>query len=152
MVVSGRRVSRGVGWRARPARRTVYTCLAIATVAAGCGRRDPITFAPVVGSVTVVGRPLGPAEAEIIFVPDASRGTTGPMSIGAIAADGTYALVGPGGRRGAVVGNHIVHLAVPNASERIAQPFLTATTSPLRAEVRPQTVNRLDFNVEKGVP
>jgi hypothetical protein len=43
-------------------------------------------------------------------------------------------------------------LAVPNASERIAQPFLTATTSPLRAEVRPQTVNRLDFNVEKGVP
>ena len=143
-----------VGERVRAGLQPACSWLAIAiTIAApGCGRRDPMTFAAVEGTVTVAGGLLSPGEAEIIFVPDTSRGTRGPMSIGAIAADSTYALVGPGGRRGAVVGHHTVYLAAPNAGERIPQRFLAAATSPLTAEVRPQAVNRLDFSCEKEVP
>jgi len=129
-----------------------WLAITITVAANGCGSRDPMTFAAVEGSVTVAGGLLGSGEAEIIFVPDASRGTRGPMSIGAIAADGTYALVGPGGRRGAVVGHHTVYLAAPNAGERVPQRFLAAATSPLTAEVLPQAMNRLDFSCEKAVP
>lgn len=142
------------GERVRAAMQRACTWLAIAiTMAAtGCGRRDPVLFAAVAGKVTVSGMPLGPGEAEIIFVPDASRGTKGPMSIGLITADGIYALTGPGGRRGAIVGHHRVYFAVPDAGGKIPQRFLAAATSPLTAEVQPQSVNLLDFNCETEVP
>lgn len=85
-------------------------------------------------------------------MPDTARGTNGPMSIGAIAADGRYVLIGPGGRRGAVVGHHKVFLAVANPGGATPQRFRSPTTSPLSAEVRPVRMNPLDFNCENEVP
>lgn len=130
----------------------VCACLALAITTAGCGRRDLITFAPVEGRVTIAGRSLAANEAEIIFMPDAARGTNGPISVGAIAAEGRYVLIGPGGRRGAIVGHHKVFLAVANPGGTIPQRFYSPATSPLSAEVRAVGTNSLDFNCEKEVP
>jgi hypothetical protein len=132
--------------------RMAGVCMSVAIAAAGCRHHDPITFAPVEGRVTVAGKPLTASDAEIMFMPDAARGTNGPMSIGAIAADGRYVLVGPGGRRGAIVGHHKVFLAVANPGSAIPQRFRSPATSPLSAEVRPVGMNALDFNCEQEAP
>ena len=147
-----RGISSEAGTLARVKTARAWLAIAVVLATTGCGRRDPITFAAVEGRVTLAGRPLAASEAEIIFMPDAARGTKGPISVGAIKAGGTYVLIGPGGRRGAVVGHHKVFLAVPDAGGAIPQRFQSAATSPLSAEVRPVGMNALDFNCEKEVP
>jgi hypothetical protein len=147
-----RGISAAAGALARVKAVLVWLTIAVVLATAGCGRRDPITFAAVEGRVTVAGRPLAAGEAEITFMPDVARGTRGPISVGAIQSGGTYVLIGPGGRRGAVVGHHKVFLAVPNAGGAIPPRFQAAATSPLCAEVRPVGTNALDFNCENEVP
>lgn len=84
--------------------------LAASLITAGCGPRDPLGFTPVTGRVTFDGQPLD--RGEIWFTPDSAAGTAGPMSIGTLGPEGEFMLWGPGGRRGAVPGQHRVFLAM----------------------------------------
>lgn len=77
----------------------------------GCGRPAGVEFAPVTGRVTVNGQPL--AAGTIHFMPDESKGTSGPMSTGVLQSDGSFALRGPGQHAGAMVGSHRVYLTLP---------------------------------------
>jgi len=85
-------------------------CL-IAIVAVGCGGPKGPLVVPVEGRVTFAGQPV--TGGEIFSVPDVSKGADGPMSVGELRGDGSYALRGPGGRVGAVVGSHRIYLAMP---------------------------------------
>jgi hypothetical protein len=78
---------------------------------ASCGRSDSLGFTPVEGRVTFDGKPL--ERGEIRFVPDASQGGSGPQSIGSLGPGGLFVLRGPGGRIGAVPGQHRVYLSMP---------------------------------------
>jgi hypothetical protein len=77
----------------------------------GCSKVGGPEFAPVTGRVMLNGQPL--AMGTIHFVPDNARGTTGPMSLGDMHADGSFSLRGPGKRVGAILGDHRVYLTMP---------------------------------------
>jgi hypothetical protein len=78
---------------------------------ASCRPVDKLGFTPVVGLVTLDGKPL--ERGEIRFVPDAGQGNSGPQSIGTLGPGGAFTLFGPGGRVGAVPGPHRVYLSMP---------------------------------------
>jgi hypothetical protein len=52
----------------------------------------------------------------ISFMPDPESGTRGPMSQADIGSDGSYELIAPGNRKGAVLGTHIVMVESPEIS------------------------------------
>lgn len=79
--------------------------------AVSCRPVDPLGFTPVRGRVRLDGQPL--EHGEIRFAPDSAAGTTGPQSVSSLGAGGAFTLRGPGGRLGAVPGQHRVYLAVP---------------------------------------
>jgi len=84
--------------------------VAIATLIAispGCGDGDDLPSRyPVSGKVTYKGEPI--KNGTIMFVPDESKGATGPQAIGTIKNDGTYSLSSQDANDGAVVGWHKV--------------------------------------------
>lgn len=92
-------------------------CFCIFTiVGCGGGASDAPELAPVTGKVTVAGEAV--SGGTITFVPDNSKGTTGPSSAGEITADGTYTVYGPGGEAGAVVGSHkVTIICAPDPGE-----------------------------------
>ena len=152
--------------------RSVVAVMVVLTVA-GCGRPGGGSFAPVTGRVVVNGQPL--AEGSVHFVPDESRGTSGPMSTGALQSDGSYTLRGPGLNVGAMVGNHRVYLSLPlryqmptpvivdgevvvqtpareaaaGTKSQIPKQFLQAETSEWTATVSGGKANVLDFEITK---
>jgi len=77
---------------------------------AGCGGEVGPEYGKVKGTVTLDGQPV--EIGNITFLPTGE--TKGPASGALIAADGTYELVGPGGK-GVVVGTHQVTVACPEA-------------------------------------
>lgn len=79
----------------------------------GCGGEasDAPTVAKVSGTVMVDGKPQGGLTVE--FHPDSASGTTGPMSTGLTADDGSFILSTSTGRAGAVIGNHKVLVKCP---------------------------------------
>jgi hypothetical protein len=79
----------------------------------GCGGEasDAPSVASVSGKVMVDGKPQGGLTVE--FHPDSTAGTTGPMSTGLTADDGTFILSTSTGRAGAVIGNHKVLVKCP---------------------------------------
>lgn len=74
--------------------------------AVGCGSDNGLDLAPVRGTVTFMGEPI--RNGTIMFVPDDSKGTTGPQAIGTITKDGSYILSSESSGDGAVVGFHKV--------------------------------------------
>jgi hypothetical protein len=74
----------------------------------GCGRAAGPEFAPVTGRVTLNGG--APTGCEIVFIPDSTKGHTGPSSVGRIDPEGYFSLTGPGGRKGAVLGHHRAYI------------------------------------------
>lgn len=76
-----------------------------------CQPADRLGFTPVEGRVTFDGQPL--ERGEIRFAPDSAAGTIGPQSVSPLSSGGTFVLRGPGGRLGAVPGQHRVYLAMP---------------------------------------
>ncbi len=114
----------------------------------GCGPR----VAEVTGTVRVNGKPL--ADIEVYFIPDGQQRTKGPRAVGVTDAEGHYRLdsgtLGPG----ALIGHHRVMLvdslalapvpgdrsrpSVPQPT-RIPDKYMSATTTPLRAEVKAQS-------------
>jgi len=74
----------------------------------GCGKSVGPEFAPVTGRVTLNGS--APTGCEIVFIPDSTKGHTGPSSVGRIDPEGSFSLTGPGGRKGAVLGHHRAYI------------------------------------------
>ena len=67
--------------RQRPIKTTLHGLVWLAAlIALGCGRRDALPLAPVTGTVTYHGEPLG--HGSVVFQP--IEGTPGPSSVGQI--------------------------------------------------------------------
>jgi hypothetical protein len=84
---------------------------------AGCGSRDPYTYAPVSGRVTLNNKPL--ADATVSFQPVAAgTATPGTGSAAITDKDGRFTLEVVGTKvKGAVVGMHKVRIDLPREPE-----------------------------------
>lgn len=123
----------------------------------GCGqRKDEIKLAPVTGRVMLDDKPL--TTGTVYFIPDRSKGTKGPLSIGPLDAEGRYRIKGAGDRWGAVVGFHKIRIEVPTAATSemsvAAQPeaanlskYNDPETSGLTYEVKSGSSNQADFHL-----
>lgn len=90
----------------------------------GCGGKEGPSFGQVTGKVTLDGQPV--QAGIVMFIPDLASGTTGPASQAQISSEGQYELAGPGGRKGALVGTHLVTVAGPEvSSDSSGQPGLS---------------------------
>jgi hypothetical protein len=110
----------------------LVACLFLEFVMLGCGRRQP-DLAPVSGRVTVQGKPL--ANVNVSFQPTAKPGSGAEAGVGSSATtdgDGRFQMKTFDGRPGAVLGKHVVRLAVQNAQARDSDLWGAARTpSPL---------------------
>lgn len=96
-------------WRLSNRNSLVLATLFITLASASCGdSTDAPELATVRGQVTLDGEPL--SHGTVYFMPDDSRGTQGPMSIGEIGENGQYELTSAGDRKGAVVGSHRIRV------------------------------------------
>jgi hypothetical protein len=97
---------------------------AILVGVAACGPGNGLNLAPVQGKVTYKGEPI--KNGTVMFVPDESKGATGPQAIGTIKSDGTYSLSSQDANDGAVVGWHKVGILgldpEPMSKEEMATP------------------------------
>ena len=98
-----------------PRVRTVVVCATALTMIVsftGCGARgDGPSLAPVTGRVLIDGKAI--QGIAVTFLPDNTRSTSGPASVGVTDAAGAFTLTAPGNRPGAVVGHHKVTVACP---------------------------------------
>ena len=85
--------------------------LLVASSLPGCGGSDAPDLAKVTGTVKLDGKAL--PGGTVVFVPNNAEGTTGPSSTAEIGPDGSYTLMAPGGREGAVIGVHTVVVTGP---------------------------------------
>jgi len=102
-------------------------------IAAGCGGGG-VRLAEVTGTVTVDGQPT--AGLEVRFDP---QGGEGGSSLGYTQADGKYEAFYSGGKKGAVVGAHSVHVNPAETDEggvTIKIPAKYNTASELTFEVK----------------
>jgi hypothetical protein len=122
----------------------------------GC-QQGQAPLAPVRGKITYRGMWL--QNGTIVFTPDASRGTTGPLSLAVIQPDGSYTLRSDQGF-GAVPGWHRVTVAAvytpstPVGREPFAVPlslvpdrYRDPELSRLVCEVKADQTNVFDFNL-----
>lgn len=115
----------------------------------GCtGETGPAVFA-VTGRVLVDGEPR--AGLAVMFLPDSSKGTTGPSSIAQTDSDGRFTLNAPGDKQGAIAGTHKVTITCPSFGGSnpsgdgeqestpcsVAAKFSSVVDTPLSAEVQP---------------
>lgn len=78
--------------------------LLLAPVATGCKKEQP--YGSVEGTVTLDGKPL--TKAEVVFLPDPDKGSSGPRSTAFTDEEGRYRLATDKGRTGAPLGLHRV--------------------------------------------
>jgi len=72
----------------------------------GCGADNGLTLGQVRGTVTYEGQPV--KYGQVMFVPDDSKGTTGPVALSMINKDGTFDMSTEEAGDGVVVGQHKV--------------------------------------------
>lgn len=119
--------------------------LALLVLAAGCHR--PAALHPVSGKVSYKGAVVN--NGVVVFTPDASRGESGPIAVGNIRADGTFAL-STGDIPGASAGWYRITIAafakssVPLLPEKYGSPEL----SMLRCEIKASQANAIDLNLD----
>ena len=104
----------------------------LAVALAGCGPGHGMTLGLVQGKVTYNGEPL--KYGTVSFVPDASKGTDGPIATGIIKEDGTYILSTDAGGDGALVGHHkvsVVGLDPTPVTKADEKPMPNPEESPL---------------------
>jgi hypothetical protein len=116
----------------------IAACLLLMLAVAGCGR-NAYELASVSGRVTLGGKPL--ANINVTLQPLArsgNRGEAGPGSYGVSNADGRFQLKTFDGKSGAVVGTHVVLLAVhdtrPSKSDRIVDSIIPSPLPPKAAD------------------
>jgi hypothetical protein len=133
--------------------------LALALLVFGAGCRRPATLHPVNGKVSYKGAVL--TNGVVVFTPDASRGESGPIALGAIRADGNYTLT-TGEASGVSAGWYRVTVAAftaPAAANPQADRFQTPVSvlpekyrdpelSLLRCEIKSDHVNTIDLNLD----
>jgi hypothetical protein len=106
------------------------TLLTAALGLTGCGSDNGLSLGRVQGKVTFKGDPL--KYGTVSFVPDSSKGTSGPIAMGNIKDDGTYILSTSDAGDGAVVGHHKISVVgldpTPITREK---PVPTAEEDPL---------------------
>lgn len=121
-------------------------CLLMSAVGlAGCGGEEGPAIATVKGKVTFDGQPL--TRGTVYFIPDASKGTKGPMAIGEIDDTGHYQITSSGERDGAIVGFHKIRV------EARAEPKDRNDTQPpyiIPARYDDQETSRLTTEVKAG--
>lgn len=113
----------------------------------GCGGNDGPKLAPVTGLVTLNGNPL--TVGTVYLIPDASKGTKGPLSLGKLDEKGRFELKSAGERAGAVVGFHKVRIEVPNAQNSEGPVPASAPTVDLSRYNDPET-SGLTIEVKEG--
>lgn len=118
---------------------------------AGCSS-DQLETAEVHGTVTLDGNPL--TNAQVLFSPARGRGARGSLG-----SDGTFTLTTYSKGDGAIVGLHQVSIlpvtplnattAEAESSSQIEIPvrYTVGATSGLTADVKPNQLNRADFNL-----
>lgn len=125
-------------------------------VAQGC-HRSPGALTPVTGRISYQGRPL--TTGTIVFVPDISRGETGPAGYAKIRPDGTYVLQttdGPGvpagwyritvtslGPPGSTYNNPL-----PIPQSYIPDRYCDPDQSLLACEIKSSRPNNIDLNLD----
>jgi len=77
---------------------------------AGCGPDNGLTMGRVSGVITYKGEPV--EFGDILFVPDAAKGTNGVPSMGRIGKDGRYSMSTQDPGDGVIAGHHKVGLRV----------------------------------------
>ncbi len=117
-------------------------CLLLIVLVGGCGKSGE-QVAPVSGRVTLDGQPLG--TADILFQP----GDMKPPSSGRTDKDGRYTLGYKRGVPGALVGQHLVRIAVNTDITHGPQtvPPRYNTQSELKREVELGKQNVIDFEL-----
>jgi hypothetical protein len=81
----------------------------------GCQKpTDSLSLAETTGTVTLDGKPL--TSGTVTFVPDMSKGTTGPTGVGLIEKDGTFRIKTVR-RDGALIGFHKIRVKSVDASK-----------------------------------
>jgi hypothetical protein len=93
----------------------------------GCSNNG-LTLAKVRGTVTYKGQPL--TAGEILFIPDESKGTTGPQALGSIGSDGSYMMSTEESGDGAIVGVHKVSITGRDPKPLSQANVITDSSSP----------------------
>jgi hypothetical protein len=123
-----------------------FACLIVfAFSLSGCGNRSDVDLSQVVGTVTLDGQPL--AGAVVSFSPDGGRPSTSVTK-----SDGTYELVYSYDKKGALVGQHIVHITTADGVDESGRsrqkeilPARYHSRTELTAVVEPRRKNVIDF-------
>ena len=118
-----------VSHRHRTSPRLAIVLVALA-VAAGCSK-PPHDVAPVRGTITIDGKPLG--VGRVMFAP-ASKGdglNAGKPALGIIQPDGSYVLGTYGEDDGAVVGEHTVTILGPRKNSPQTTPVSIPPSGPM---------------------
>ena len=115
---------------------------------AGCQKKSNLPpLAVTTGTVTYEGKPL--TSGLVTFVPDVSKGTTGPTGIGYIQSDGTYRIQ-TAQQDGALVGHHKIRVKSVDTT-KFGEPWLipieydSPTKSGLTTEIKAGQPNVVDL-------
>jgi hypothetical protein len=137
------------------ARPVLMATIVLALASAGCGEPAGALLAPVHGTVTYRGEPV--TGGVIVFVPDASRGSDGPLATGEIGPDGGYHL-DTGKTAGAAGGWYRVTVAAVDRNalgadrgvphSLLPEKYRDPELSGLICEVKPGRANTLNFRLE----
>lgn len=137
-----------------PARMLGYCSLLLALLVLAAGCQRPATLHTVSGKVTYKGAIL--TNGVVLFTPDATRGESGPIAVGTIREDGTFALT-TGELPGASPGWYRVTVAASRgaAPDRFQSPtpllpekYRDPELSLLRCEIKPNQANAIDLNLD----
>jgi hypothetical protein len=116
----------------------------------GCNR-GPFKLAPVSGTVTLDNQPLANATVRFKSLARADGNIAGPASVGLTDQSGRFTLSTTDGRRGAVVGSHIVSISTEQI--RMVDPATSDQVEVIAKEVVPQRYrgnSELSFDVPAG--
>lgn len=124
-------------------------CVVLAALGAstGCGNSSGLDLAPVTGTVTYQGERL--AKGNVVFTP--AQGTTGPIAVGVISPDGTFAMRS-GEHEGAVVGSHhvTVHCRRDLTEAEVKARVLIVPDSLIPEKYSKQDQSPLNYDVVAG--
>jgi hypothetical protein len=125
------------------------------------GRRPPSSegLNEVVGTVTLNGKPVAGLQVQFAEVGAPARGRGGNQArggVGLVGADGKFKVAQPGGATGLRAGQYTVTVTANRGlivdGMRVENPvpekYRSATTTPLRVEVKTDVRNKFEFNLD----
>lgn len=137
----------------------LFSCLALGcacallSVAGGCQQGSTLSSptAIVTGQVTLDDKPF--TQGMVVFYPDKSKGTTGPIGVGAIDENGRYQIK-TSGNDGALVGWHTVtvqaHADDEGMTSLIPDKYSLPDDSILKKEVKAGQDNVIDLELKSA--